>query len=42
MLYEWSPPYDVHTKLTAAFRRTTDESRFSFLDHAVAAAQGSG
>ncbi|WP_437733519.1 transglutaminase-like domain-containing protein [Sorangium sp. So ce1335] len=40
VLYEWSPPYYVHTKLTAAFRRTTDESEFSFLDHAVAAAQG--
>ncbi|MGK3998582.1 transglutaminase-like domain-containing protein [Sorangium sp. So ce1024] len=40
VLYEWSPPYEVHTKLTAAFRRTTDEAKFSFLDHAVAAAQG--
>ncbi|AUX38949.1 uncharacterized protein SOCE26_003300 [Sorangium cellulosum] len=40
VLYEWSPPYDVQRKLTAAFRRTTDESKFSFLDHAVAAAQG--
>ncbi|WP_437723956.1 transglutaminase-like domain-containing protein [Sorangium sp. So ce861] len=40
VLYEWSPPYDVQRKLTGAFRRTTDESKFSFLDHAVAAAQG--
>ncbi|XXY45062.1 transglutaminase domain-containing protein [Sorangium sp. So ce269] len=40
VLYEWSPPYSVYPKLTAAFRRTTDESKFSFLDHAVAAAQG--